>query len=165
MADAKASLKINVDRIIAIGIDAPLGFDYGTDRRIDEAIRHRLKSSGSSSSSTPIAQNSLRGACLAQGLLIGHLAIESGIDLISESFPRAVSALYPTLQASCMNCSNRTVGCHECDATLSAASGWAMRSNFVGESIRGWENWHALQSSALRPDWFVIPDHEYWLPA
>jgi predicted nuclease with RNAse H fold len=152
------------DQIVAMGVDAPLGYDETGDRRIDPYIREVLRADGSRSGPTPCAVNSLRGACLAQGVVISLIAQAAGVRIISESYPRAVRDLRSGSTAQCRSCSVPTLLCHQCDATLSSLSAWAYLVNMAtGTNPKGWENWHTLHGG-LRPKFMVVADHEYWLP-
>jgi hypothetical protein len=58
---------------MGIGIDAPLFWVQQGDRRADAHIRKQVVAAGGQSG-TVSAVNSLRGACLAQGILVARLA-------------------------------------------------------------------------------------------
>jgi hypothetical protein len=75
-------------RIVAIGVDGPLGYDADHDRAIDGHIRARLKPLGASPGSAGTT-NSLRGACLVQAVAFALLAQRTlGANLlITESYP------------------------------------------------------------------------------
>jgi len=152
-------------QIVAIGVDGPLGYDAGHDRAIDVYIRARLKRPGS-----PGTTNSLRGACLVQAVAFALLAQQTLGEnlLITESYPLAVRHLSsPPLHARCATCPAYSASCHACDATLAAASAWACAENNAGSPLSGWQNLHCLPSSGrfLRPEFMIVPGHEYWLPA
>ena len=162
----------NAGQIVAIGVDGPLGYDAKPDRAIDAHIRAALKSVGASPGS-PGATNSLRGACLVQAVVFALLAQQTfAADqavLITESYPRAVRDLPNGLpRAKCAHCPAQTVGCHECDATLAAGSAWACAEGKGGRPPQGWQNLHSLRpsptSKTLKPQFMVVPGHEYWLP-
>jgi len=156
-------------RIVAIGVDGPLGYDADHDRAIDGHIRARLKPLGASPGS-PGTTNSLRGACLVQAVAFALLAQQTLGEnlLITESYPLAVRHLSsPPLHAMCATCPAYSASCHACDATLAAASAWACAENNAGSPLSGWQNLHCLPSSGrfLRPEFMIVPGHEYWLPA
>lgn len=74
----------------AFGVDAPLYWVLEGDRASDRAIRNAVCRAGGSGG-TVSAVNSLRGACLAQGLLISHLGREAWPSaLLTEAHPKAL---------------------------------------------------------------------------
>jgi len=156
-------------QIVAIGIDGPLGYDADHDRAIDVYIRNHLKTLGASPGS-PGTTNSLRGACLVQAVVFALLAQRTlGKNLlITESYPLALRCLAGGLpHARCATCSAYSASCHACDATLAAESAWACAENNAHRPPSGWRNLHCLMSSPvrlLRPEFMIVPGHEYWLP-
>lgn len=152
--------------IVAVGIDAPLGYDTGADRWIDEAIRKAINLGANQ----PMKVNSLRGAGLAQGQIAGLLIRSlrrkspwSDVKVISESYPRAVRVLSST-QYQPGHCN--VAGCDICDASLAALSAWAAYDSRKGNKPNGWTNWHTITVGGrpLLPEFMIVPDHEYWLP-
>ena len=77
----------------AIGIDAPLYWVNGdvervVDRKVREALHGKTRRSVNH-------VNSLRGGCLAQGMMLAHLALRSWPRaLITETHPAALSSMY-----------------------------------------------------------------------
>jgi predicted nuclease with RNAse H fold len=158
------------DNIVAVGIDAPLGYDAESDRRIDKEIRKKIPLSRDKS--TVLSTNSLIGSCLAQGQVAG-LSIHTSrtkapwkrVKVISESHPKAmrlIQSAYTTNHSSSHNC-------HICDAALAALSAWAAYDaslKRLKSSPIGWRNWHKITvgGKRLRPEFMIVPNHEYWLP-
>ena len=78
----------------AVGIDAPLFWVENGDRRADAAIRRRVVVAGGQSG-TVSSVNSLRGACVVQGILAARLVGALwGSVLITETHPKALLRLY-----------------------------------------------------------------------
>ncbi len=75
---------------LAAGIDAPLFWATTGDRRVDYVLRAALRRLGARSpGGTVQAVNSLRGACLVQGVLIATLLRSNWPAIqISESHPK-----------------------------------------------------------------------------
>jgi hypothetical protein len=76
----------------AAGIDSPLFWVTDGDRMADKSIRCALKRLGASNVSGTVSHvNSLRGACLCQGIMTAHLLRRELPDIrITESHPKAL---------------------------------------------------------------------------
>lgn len=150
--------------IVAVGVDAPLGYDAGHDRAIDDLIRRALNTG----KQTPVMTNSLRGAALVQGVVfarLAHAALPKAA--VTESYPRAVRDLPGGLPAtSCSLHLTWSPNCHPCDATLVAASAWACAEGRSGRQTPNWKNLHTVSANGrlLQPQHMIVPNHEYWLP-
>lgn len=73
----------------AAGIDAPLFWTAGGDRRVDQLGRAAVRHEGGPSS-TVIHVNALRGACLIQGVLAGMLLRKRFANIrLTEAHPKA----------------------------------------------------------------------------
>ena len=80
--------------VLSAGIDAPLSWSKKGDRTVDLILRQQLKATNFPASKlggTVQTGNSLRGACVIQGLLLAKYLNETGWGLtITESHPRAL---------------------------------------------------------------------------
>lgn len=173
LRDAQAKItqkKDKKDKIVAVGIDAPLGYDIGPDRRIDGQIRIAIRGTPNQ----PMKVNSLFGACLAQGQ-VAALFIQSNatvwpwcdVKVISESYPQAVSVLGGSRYTLNTSSHSHVSDCDICDALLAALSAWAAYDASLGRPPSNWDNWHTKTTVGgvlLRPEFPIVPCHEYWLP-
>lgn len=157
-------------RIVAAGIDSPLFWVPSDSRRADQTIREALKRLGAKSPGGTVQEvNSLRGACLAQGIMTANL-LRKGVPAIriTESHPKALLWLLkvdrkrrkPTkvkmsdLRAF-MTCESEELSEHERDAALGAFAAWAMVTKRT--------DWRDLFKDEDKP--FVpVPPVEYWMP-
>lgn len=162
------------DAIVAAGIDAPMFWSLGASRDADNRVRRAVLNRGGSSG-TVQAVNSLRGACLAQGLLAAHLLrLEAPSLPITEAHPKAVlwhlGILSPTrrkgkglAELDAANLIARGASQTEAqdehvrDAVVSAVGAWAM----VVGTISGWENIASIGRDDYTP---LAPLPEYWMP-
>ena len=109
----------------AVGIDAPLFWVESGDRRADAAIRKRVVAAGGQSG-TVSSVNSLRGACVVQGILTARLvATKWDGTLIAEAHPKALLRLYADATFFVGQHVPVKAAEHERDAALSAYSAWA----------------------------------------
>lgn len=139
---------------VAVGIDAPLFWVPEGDRRADQAVR-RLVCAAGGSSGTVSHVNSLRGACLVQGVLA---AIEAHkhwpTAKLTESHPKA---LLLASSAARRFAERLNLGVeHERDAALAAFSANAL----IGQT----EDWHdlvKLDENAIFPGGKPVA---YWFP-
>jgi|GEM_PF-2795463 len=85
---------------VAMGIDAPLYWVREGDRKADADICKRICGVGGKSG-TVSHVNSLRGACLVQGVLAARQAVETWPDVIvTEAHPKALLLIFQTRQAN-----------------------------------------------------------------
>jgi hypothetical protein len=139
-------------------------------RQADKTIREKLKGLGAESPGGTVQEvNSLRGACLAQGIMTAHLLGKSVPAVrITESHPKTLLWLLkvasrrrkPTkvkmsdLRAF-VTCESEELSEHERDAALGAFAAWAMVTEQAG--------WRDLFQDEDKP--FVpVPPVEYWMP-
>jgi hypothetical protein len=103
-----------------IGIDAPLYWVEEGDRPSDQRVRALVLAAGGHGG-TVSAVNSLRGACIAQGLIVGRLARALWPAVpITEAHPKALRRVHPPARDFEATVS---VGSeHELDAALAAFS-------------------------------------------
>lgn len=79
-------------RILAVGIDAPMFWNMtGEDRVVDKVIRGAVKNKSVKSAVIPV--NSLQGACLVQGILIGDACYKQFNAPITETHPKVLRYL------------------------------------------------------------------------
>ena len=156
--------------VAAAGIDSPLFWVADGDRLVDRAVREELKRLKAPHSSGTVQHlNSLRGACLVQGIMTARLlrctypAIQ-----ITESHPKALLWLLgiadrlrtaenvsPADIRPLIDCGVRARTEHERDAALSAFSAYAMMT-----WRSGWRDLRAYDRDAFEPAGTV----GYWLP-
>jgi len=151
------------------GIDAPLFWQPKGDRNADQVVRNRIVQLGSNGG-TVNAVNSMRGACLIQGMMVAMLLRKARSELaITESHPKALLWLLsiatrgnPTSAVALANLGHLVVGevigasDHERDAALGAFTAFAMTAG-----LSGWRNLYPQESHALSP---LNPPPGYWLP-
>ncbi len=175
-------------RVLAAGIDAPMFWSEKGDRKVDGCLRDALGCTNfkASRGGTVQAVNSLRGAAVVQGVLLGkHLMECWGTILITESHPRVLRHLLDwnrqrdlmkrltgdlhcyrqygnkcvcgcQLESGNVKHSPEDPGDHKLDATLAAISAWAM----VHEPD-GWEDLYIREPQPIQP--FNTPV-AYWMP-
>ena len=157
-------------KIVAAGIDSPLFWVADGDRRVDKTIRNAMRRAGATDVHGTVQQvNSLRGACLAQGIMAAHLLRREAPSLrITESHPKALLWLLgiacrdrPPAEICIDDCSS-VVGCHlsalsehQRDAALGAVAAAAMIRR-----IAGWRDLALDESEAFGQ----VSRVEYWMP-
>lgn len=107
--------------VVAAGIDAPLVWSKQGARKADVLLRSAIRNAGAPHPSGTVQDvNSLRGACLVQGLLTGMLLRERFPSIvISEAHPKALRWLLT--EATDIDAQTE----HQRDAILGAFSAWA----------------------------------------
>lgn len=157
--------------LIAAGIDSPLFWLGDGDRNVDHVIRNEIKRRGASAPAGTVQHvNSLRGACLVQGVLAANLlrmAIPS-IN-ITEAHPKALLWLIgvatehqPVKSVTMRELSeffsfrSSDISEHERDAALAALGAWAMTVNATG-----WVDIFALERQPFVP----VSPVAYWMPS
>ncbi len=160
----------NLDEIRGAGIDSPLFWVTKGTRRADTLIRKEMSRLGAQSVGGTVQQvNSLRGACLAQGIMAAQLLrSEVPTARITESHPKALLWLIevatkerPAVDVRMSHlgkfiaCETDSLSDHERDAALGAVGAWAM--------LRGRPGWRDL---FLDEDQTFVPVSpvEYWMP-
>jgi len=157
-------------RIDGTGIDSPLFWAPSGRRRVDWIVREAIKSAGAPNAGGTVQQvNSLRGACITQGVVAAHLLRREvpGVR-ITEAHPKALlwlikiaSAHRRVLDVSMehlvefVSCQVAGLSEHERDAALGAVAAWAMAS-----VAAGWRDIAVEDPDAVVP----IPPVEYWMP-
>jgi hypothetical protein len=155
--------------VLAAGIDSPL-FWTTSDRRVDSVLRAEVKTRAPDAARTVQAVNSLQGACLVQGVLLGQFLRDLWPDLpISESHPKAYLWLKRIANDSRRPGSDTHVpdlsrppsmgtksGGHVRDSAIAALSAWAM--------IHKPPEWRDLFLQEERPYMPIGPPLGYWMP-
>lgn len=137
------------------GIDAPLFWRMNGERKADQEIRKAVKRSGGHCATVGHI-NSLRGACLVQGVLAAIALSEQWPDIqITESHPKALLAVKPD---SLQPFKRFHFGSdHERDAALgaySALSHW--------QRSPGWRDWLESEEAPIIPSGGRVA---YWFPS
>jgi len=156
--------------VCAAGIDAPLFWVASGTRRADEVLRSALRRKGAPSPSGTVQEiNSLRGACLVQGILAALLLRRRVPELrVSEAHPKALlwllavasSQMHPRqiMLADLRSYITGSAGTseHERDACLGILSAWAMVS-----AAGGWSDLLVEETQHILP---VPKPLGYWMP-
>ena len=143
--------------VVAAGIDAPLFWGRSRGRRADDIVRDAVKARGHGGASGTVQQvNSLRGACLVQGVLLGRLIHQSIPHApITEAHPKALLWLLKTCDLSdLVDGANPTASEHERDAVLAAYAAW------MGPRA----DWRNLLEDEPRPVLPLGTPVKYWMP-
>jgi hypothetical protein len=158
------------EEISGVGIDSPLFWRPDGDRIVDSEIRQRLIGLHVHGG-TVNHVNSMRGACLIQGMMTAMLIREEYPKIrITESHPKAMLWLLqiandgnPVEKVTLAMLNNYFVGenlnaasDHERDASLAALSAWAMENH-----PEDWDNLYIRENNAISP---LNPPPEYWMP-
>lgn len=139
-----------------IGIDAPLFWVDKGDRRADAAIRTRLVAAGGKSG-TVSSVNSLRGACVVQGILTARrVAAEWPAALVTEAHPKALLRLYAEAQKFVESHLPASYAEHSRDAALAALAAWA--------AVTAQVDWINLVLGESEPFFPAGREVSYWFP-
>jgi hypothetical protein len=138
--------------LVSAGIDAPLFWSKTGTRNADHTVRHAIKQAGAPHVSGTVQDiNSLRGACLAQGMLAALELRDRYPELpITEAHPKALRWLLPNLLDIEADSE------HERDAMLAAVSAWA-----AYKPSSDWEDLLAYEINSYTP--VSMPVH-YMMP-
>ena len=140
----------------AFAVDAPLFWTLVGDRNSDKAVRKLVCASGGSGG-TVNHVNSLRGACLVQGILVARLAAETWPTAkISEAHPKALLAVSSNARKFAATVAAGAKNEHERDAAVAAFTAY----NFAISS----ENWHDLAAYEQGLHYPVGLPVAYWFP-
>lgn len=158
-------------KMSATGIDAPLFWRPDGDRNVDNILRKMvIKCGGRNGTVNPV--NSLRGACLVQGMMTAMLLRNTWPKLrLTESHPKAMLWILgiicdkpPLKKITLSNLDQFFIGEnlngaseHERDAALGALSAWAM----INEPKKDWVNLYSREENPISP---LDPPPEYWMP-
>jgi hypothetical protein len=150
---ARESMDVAPD---GVGIDAPLFWVEKGDRRADAAIRARVVAAGGQSG-TVSSVNSLRGACVVQGIIAARLVSESWpTAVITEAHPKALLRLYAKASLFVSECVSHDQEDHARDAALAAFSAWAAVSGHPE-----WSNFVLAETAPIFPSGKEV---SYWFP-
>lgn len=141
---------------IAIAIDAPLFWVNAGDRKADASVRTMICGEGCRPG-TVNHVNSLRGACLVQGILVTKLATESWPNvLVTEAHPKALLMVSAAARRFAETISKQRLSEHERDAAIAAYSACA----FAQRS----EGWHDISLLETNPFFPAGKPAAYWFP-
>ena len=156
-------------QLAAAGIDAPLFWQASGDRRVDELVRAAVVRQGGHNA-TVNHVNSMRGACLVQGMMAAMFlrAHDAGL-VITESHPKALLWLLgiarrgnPPGAIALAHLEQWVVGNaagagdHERDAALGALSAFVASTR-----MNGWQDLYPQETDPITP---LAPPPGYWLP-
>jgi hypothetical protein len=160
----------DVESVEAAGIDSPLFWAVDGDRKADKSIRNAMKRLGGPNVGGTVQHvNSLRGACLSQGVMAAHLLRRKLPEIrITESHPKAllwllrVAKIELRVEEVGLDRLSDLIGSesphlpdHERDAALGAVAAYAMMQ---GRS--GWRDLYQEEKNAFAP----VSPVEYWMP-
>lgn len=166
----KAATDCAGTKINAVGIDAPLFWNPAGDRRADQKVREAITRLGCPGG-TVSSVNSLRGACLIQGILVAMMCQRSANGApITEAHPKALlwlagkaTSARPPVDVAMSDLGEYVVGSklqgatdHERDAVLGAVAAFAMECR-----LTGWQDLYALEPHPITP---LDPPLGYWMP-
>ena len=141
---------------IAFGTDAPLFWVQAGDRKADETVRKMVCAAGGKSG-TVSHVNSLRGACLVQGVLVTRLAAELWPSaMITEAHPKALLAVSLKAREFASRIIRPVSTEHERDAALAAYTAFALATQTDG--------WHDLAATEQGPFFPGGTYVAYWFP-
>ncbi len=141
---------------IAFGTDAPLFWTQVGDRKADEKVRKMVCAAGGKSG-TVSHVNSLRGACLVQGVLVTNLAAKYWPGaMITEAHPKALLTVSTAARDFARRISQYVGTEHERDAALAAYSAFAL--------VMRTDGWHDLAIKEQNPFFPGGTRVAYWFP-
>ncbi len=139
-----------------IGIDAPLFWVNEGDRRADATIRTRVVAAGGKSG-TVSSVNSLRGACVVQGILAARIvAAKWPAALVTEAHPKALLRLDAKAQKFVEAHLHSSNAEHSRDAALAALAAWA--------AVTAQVDWINLVLGESEPFFPAGREVSYWFP-
>jgi len=146
----------NGERVLAAGIDAPLFWPRGGSRKVDQLIRDAIAKRGAKSPGGTVQHvNSLRGACLVQGILVAVLLREQFPSVaITEAHPKALLHLLDAEPPLLWPDGDRSE--HERDAGLGVLGAWALLHH-----PPEWEDLLPQEDSYFSP---LAEPLAYWMP-
>jgi hypothetical protein len=157
--------------VVGAGIDAPLFWTECGGRDVDNLIRRAIQKLGAPSPGGTVQQiNSLRGACLVQGVLVANLLHQQFPNItITESHPKALLYLLGIANkqkdaasvsladlSEYIVCDTGYISQHERDAILGTVAALAQR-----EKRQGWKNLFEQEKKPITPFDYQV---EYWMP-
>ena len=145
-------------RVLAAGIDAPMFWSKTGGREVDPIIREAIKRRGCSTAAGTVQHvNSLRGACLVQGVLLGLYLHQKFNDVpITEAHPKALLRLLDDSDSARLTELTDGRSEHERDAVLAAFAAWSMHRR-----APGWKNLYWDEPKPILP---LETPVSYWMP-
>jgi hypothetical protein len=141
---------------VAFGTDSPLYWVEAGDRKADAVVRKMVCAAGGSSG-TVSHVNSLRGACLVQGILVIRFAAELWpMASITETHPKALLKVSKSAREFAERIAKRVITEHERDAALAAFAAFSM--------VEYSEGWTDLAETDVRPFFPGGKRLAYWFP-
>lgn len=141
---------------VAVGIDAPLFWVSDGDRRSDACIRKLVCAAGGTSGTVGHV-NSLRGACLVQGVLAARQIAETWPSAkVTEAHPKALLRIHSEASRFLSGYLPDPPTEHERDAALAAYTAWAFAKDAIG--------WHDLMRKEHDPYFPSGQMASYWFP-
>ena len=155
--------------VVGVGIDAPLFWTKTGESLVDNQVRKAITELGALSPGGTIQQiNSLRGACLVQGVLLAHFLYEHFPKAsITESHPKALLCLLGIANkgkqsvkvvdlSKYVEFNKKDPQEHERDAVLGAFTAFAQR-----QKLKGWVNLFERETEPVIPFNYQVG---YWMP-
>ena len=153
---ALEAARIHAAAPMAVAIDAPLFWVSAGDRVADANVRKMVCTEGGSSG-TVSHVNSLRGACLVQGILVTKLAINAWpTALVTEAHPKALLRISGAARQFAEAISRQAANEHERDAAIAAYTACAF-----SDRREGWHDISLLESNPFFPAGTPV---SYWFP-
>lgn len=141
-----------------VGIDAPLVWSQGRERVVDRALRVHVRAARGKPS-TVMHINSLKGACVAQGVILAQLCTARWPEaLLTECHPKVLAPLPAWLQSVGLRPELVGRSDHERDAALCAGAAWAAVCR-----APDWHDIRAIEDASIT----VTPGRylaSYWMP-
>ncbi|MEQ1813193.1 MAG: hypothetical protein ABL860_01900 [Candidatus Nitrotoga sp.] len=139
-----------------VGIDTPLFWVEKGDRHADAYIRQRVVNAGGHSG-TVNSVNSLRGACLVQGIITARLVATLWPSaIITEAHPKALLRLWEEAELFVTNYLPPNYTEHERDAALAAVAASA--------AVNKHPSWCNLVLKEVAPFFPSGREVSYWFP-
>jgi predicted nuclease with RNAse H fold len=140
----------------AVAIDAPLYWATEGDRAADQSVRKMVCDAGGSSG-TVSHVNSLRGACLVQGVMAAIMVANLWpAALITEAHPKALLLVSAEAKLFSQRHEPAVESEHERDAALAAYAAFMFSKRSLG-----WQDLVQLEDEIHRP---VASAVAYWFP-
>ena len=142
-------------RPAAFAVEAPLFWLPAGDRNADKMVRKMVCAAGGSSG-TVSHINSLRGACLVQGIMVTQMAATLWPDAqVSEAHPKALLRVSSAAQTFATTVLSKALTEHERDAGLAAFTALNLLSTTVGwHNLVEYENGHHFPTGKTVAYWF-----------
>jgi predicted nuclease with RNAse H fold len=147
---------------IAVGIDAPLVWSESGDRQCDQKVRSLVISRTAATrkrvSSSVSHVNSLRGACLVQGILIAAFSGRKWPSArITEAHPKALRWIFPDLPLPRSCPEGLKERDHELDAVIAAYTAF-----HYAQKTEGWSDLYENETPRFEPCPHPVA---YWFPS